>query len=278
MWCCRSRWDYVSWSTKVAILRALSYKIQSENNARMVVNSPGFPYIGEMLGLPDPTAQVSSCDLLESLARHEFAIPPILELGACERLLALLEWVWYISCFSTDFHSMWISNQDDDVVLWAIYALVQIAHWLEGAQALVDAKVEDHILKLLKSRSLGVKPETCRLLATLASHESTVPAILELNILKQLVVMTGWVIRSDIYHLVGNTMLKPRVAGRAGGMQPMSSMQLVNGQKVSQLLQTWIYLRSFHISTILTIIYTNSGTILLSTRPKVSLIWLVTEK
>jgi hypothetical protein len=63
-----------------------------------------------------------------------------------------------------------------------------IAHWLEGAQAMIDAKVQDHIFKLLKSQSGGIRDWTCWLVHKLAGDEPTVLAILELNLLKQLVV------------------------------------------------------------------------------------------
>jgi hypothetical protein len=84
-----------------------------------------------------------------------------------------------------------MSDQDDNVVWEALHALAGIAHWLEGAQAMVDAKVHDHILKLLKSQSSGILYQTCWLMENLAGHEPTVPAILDLNILKQLVVLAG---------------------------------------------------------------------------------------
>ena len=84
---------------------------------------------------------------------------------------------------------MHVSDWDDDVVWEALYALAGIAHWLEGAQALVNAKVQDHILTLLKSQSWGVLDWTCKLMKELAGHEPTVLAILDLNLLKQLVVL-----------------------------------------------------------------------------------------
>ncbi len=56
---------------------------------------------------------------------------------------------------------------------------------------MVDAKVQDHILKLLKSQREIAVFRTCRLVERLAGHEPTVPAILELNLLKQLVVLAG---------------------------------------------------------------------------------------
>jgi hypothetical protein len=66
-----------------------------------------------------------------------------------------------------------------------------IAQWLKGAQAMINAKVQDHILKLLQSQSSGVPGWTCKLMENLAGYEPTVPAILELNLLKQLVVLAG---------------------------------------------------------------------------------------
>jgi hypothetical protein len=50
-----------------------------------------------------------------------------------------------------------------------------------------DTKVQDHILRLLKSS--GVEANTCKLVEKLAGHKPTVSAILELNLLKQLVVL-----------------------------------------------------------------------------------------
>ena len=54
---------------------------------------------------------------------------------------------------------------------------------------MVDAKVHDHILKLLNSQRWEIKYWTYRLVERLAGHEHTVPAILELNLFKQLVVL-----------------------------------------------------------------------------------------
>jgi hypothetical protein len=56
---------------------------------------------------------------------------------------------------------------------------------------MVDAKVQDHILKLLKSQDWMVTYRSCWLMEELAGHELTVAAILDLNLLKQLVVLAG---------------------------------------------------------------------------------------
>jgi hypothetical protein len=56
---------------------------------------------------------------------------------------------------------------------------------------MVNAKVPDHILKLLKSQTPWVMAQACSLMEELAGHELTVLAILDLNLLKQLVVLAG---------------------------------------------------------------------------------------
>jgi hypothetical protein len=56
---------------------------------------------------------------------------------------------------------------------------------------MINAKVQDHILKLLKSQHSEVTYWTHQLVKELAGQEPTVPAILDLNLLKQLVVLAG---------------------------------------------------------------------------------------
>jgi hypothetical protein len=93
-----SRWDYVAWETKVTILKELGNKnCVSEDEAQVVVDSPVFHYIWEMLGSLDSAARISSCWLLFNMTQYKFTIPPILEMGGCGRLVALLRWVWYVS-------------------------------------------------------------------------------------------------------------------------------------------------------------------------------------
>jgi len=166
------RWDYVAWKTKVVIMEELSLQTYSENCAQTLVDSPVFHYIWEMVGSSDPVAKYSSRTLLGRLVRYKCTIPPIVKMGGCERLVALLD------------------ERDDNVVHWATSTLAEIAHWLEGAQAIVEAKVQDHVLKLLESQSSWVT--ACLLVEELASHEPTVPAVLDLNLLKQLVALAKW--------------------------------------------------------------------------------------
>jgi hypothetical protein len=86
---------------------------------------------------------------------------------------------------------MLTSDQDDEVVYRATSVLAMIAQRLDGAQAMVDAKVQDYILKWLKSQSSHVRIVTCELIGSLARHKPAVLAILELNLSKQLVALAG---------------------------------------------------------------------------------------
>ncbi|KAF8196748.1 armadillo-type protein [Mycena galopus ATCC 62051] len=61
----------------------------------------------------------------------------------------------------------------------AAYALSQIARWLDGAQAMVEAKAADHILLLLESSNSAVREWTCEIIGRLAGHKTTALAILQ---------------------------------------------------------------------------------------------------
>jgi hypothetical protein len=54
---------------------------------------------------------------------------------------------------------------------------------------MVNVKVQDHIFQLLKSRSWEVAGGACLLVGRLASHEHTVSAIWEADLLQQLVLL-----------------------------------------------------------------------------------------
>ncbi|KAF7350485.1 hypothetical protein MVEN_01354100 [Mycena venus] len=163
-------WNYVSPSTKDAILEDLSSRSASEADACALVKSPFvFNYITQMLGSPDVGAQIYSCKLLGELARHKSTTSAILEASICERLVSLL------------------LDGETGVVAWAVFTLSQIARWLDGAQAIVDAKALDHVVELLESSSPNIREETCELVGRLAIHGPTASAVLELQLCLRLV-------------------------------------------------------------------------------------------
>ncbi|KAF7356892.1 hypothetical protein MVEN_01025000 [Mycena venus] len=64
----------------------------------------------------------------------------------------------------------------------AVYALAQIARRTEGAQAIVEAKALNHVLKLLESPNPDIRGWSSQLVGRLASHELTALAIRELKV------------------------------------------------------------------------------------------------
>ncbi|KAF7356863.1 hypothetical protein MVEN_01022000 [Mycena venus] len=69
----------------------------------------------------------------------------------------------------------------------AISGLARVACWLPYAQIIVDAKATDYIPDLLESLNQDVRKWTCELVAELAKHGSTAPAIFKLQPYVQLV-------------------------------------------------------------------------------------------
>ncbi|KAJ7850003.1 hypothetical protein B0H14DRAFT_2582206 [Mycena olivaceomarginata] len=141
-------WNYVSWSTKSAILADLTERARSsEVEARAVVDSPVFPCIVQMLGSPDPRLRSCSCRLLGGLASNKFTAPAILELETCARVVSLLH------------------DKQPEVRREAMSVLCEIADSVDGAQAV----------------SPSVRLEASKLAGRLARHESTAEAVLKLR-------------------------------------------------------------------------------------------------
>ncbi|KAF7350426.1 hypothetical protein MVEN_01347600 [Mycena venus] len=219
-------WTYVSSSTKDMILAELIARSAFEADARAIVDSPVMHYIRQMLGAPDTGARISSCQLIGNLVSHECNKPIITELRLGMRLVALLEHpdlvpdatyaLSQVACWSDGAQAVvdaktvdyilgllestspdirrWtcrllvslLLGDEDFVIECATYALSQIARRPDGAQAIVDAKTLDHVLKCFKSPLPSCREYACALLGCLASHESIVPAVLELKPVMQL--------------------------------------------------------------------------------------------
>ncbi|KAJ7880392.1 armadillo-type protein [Mycena olivaceomarginata] len=126
-----------------------------------------------MLESPHPRAWSCSCRLLRSLAQYKSITPAVLELEPCEQLVFLLD----------DKHS--------DVIREATATLSRLSRWVDGAKGVVDAKVLDHVLRLLESPNLDTRELASKLVGNLASHKSTAPAVLKLNLSVQLVSLLG---------------------------------------------------------------------------------------
>lgn len=75
-----------------------------------------------------------------------------------------------------------------------MYALSQIARWLDGVLAILNENALDHVLLLLQSQNPNVWKWTCKLARRLAGNEVTTPAIVELNVSAPLVILARRVI------------------------------------------------------------------------------------
>ncbi|KAF7356955.1 hypothetical protein MVEN_01031500 [Mycena venus] len=154
--------NYVWRSTKVEILWDLVDRAVSEDDARVIVDPPVFNYIAGMLGSQDAENLSQLYRLLfEKLASHESTLPAIWESQACAWLVLLLH------------------DEDTEVISWALRTLTEFSHWSEGAQAIVDSGVRDHVVVLLESPNSDLRKWTCQLVARLEKHELTASAIWE---------------------------------------------------------------------------------------------------
>ncbi|KAF7360421.1 hypothetical protein MVEN_00772200 [Mycena venus] len=114
-----------------------------------------------LLKSSSPEIRRWACSQVGELARHESTLPTMLESKACVGLVSLL----------CDTHS--------DVVQSALYVLTDIAQKLEGAEAIVKAKVLDNVPESTESSCLEVREQTCILIGMLVHHKSILLTVLE---------------------------------------------------------------------------------------------------
>ncbi|KAJ7355635.1 armadillo-type protein [Mycena albidolilacea] len=142
------------------------------DGAKGVVDAKALGHILRLLKLPDPAIQRWACELVGWVASHESTAPAVLKLNPSVQLVSLL-------------------GGEDSLVWWVMYALSQIARWVDGAKDVVDAKALDHILRLLESPNPEIRERASKLVGWVASHKSTAPAVLKLNPSVQLVSLLG---------------------------------------------------------------------------------------
>ncbi|KAJ6537700.1 armadillo-type protein [Mycena capillaripes] len=139
------------------------------DGTQAILEAKTLEYVPKLLDSRSPKVRIGACLLLGNMARHKCTMTPLLVLKPCEQLRSLL------------------ADEDNSGIKWAMYALVHIASWLDGAQAVVEAGVSDQLLSLLESPTPRIRKWTCKLVGRLASHDSTAPVVLELNPSAQLV-------------------------------------------------------------------------------------------
>ncbi|KAJ7830051.1 armadillo-type protein [Mycena olivaceomarginata] len=151
---------------------ALSQITLWADGAKGVVDAKVLDHVLRLLKSPNPDTRESASKLVGNLASHESTAPAVLKLNPSVQLVSLL-------------------GGEDSLVPWATYALSQIAQWVDGVKGVVDAKVLDHILRLLESPNLDTQESASVLVGWVASHEATALAVLKLNPSVQLVSLLG---------------------------------------------------------------------------------------
>ncbi|KAJ7142059.1 armadillo-type protein [Mycena crocata] len=133
---------------------ALSQIANNSDGANAVVGARALDFV---VALFDTRAQADASSKLSNLADDESTRE---EVVPCQQLATLLR------------------DHDLVVVQNAIYSLSHIVRSPDGAQTVVDAKVLDFAPELLESSHKLVQLYTCRMLGRLATHSSTLDAVL----------------------------------------------------------------------------------------------------
>ncbi|KAJ6532569.1 armadillo-type protein [Mycena capillaripes] len=84
-------------------------------------------------------------------------------------------------CLFPESYLVSLSHANPRVVEHAINAVANAAQWQDGAKAAIQAKVQDHLLKLLESPNVPVRESASRLVRNLVRHEVTAATLLEIN-------------------------------------------------------------------------------------------------
>ncbi|KAJ6574142.1 armadillo-type protein [Mycena capillaripes] len=132
-----------------------------QEGAEAVVQAKVQDHVLSLLQYPNRLLRESSSRLIRNLACHEVTAVMLLQLNP---------FIPLVSCLSDEYPV---------VVEHATSALAAAAWWPDGAKALVRAKVQDHVPKLLESPTEAVRQLACGLVQNLALHEAASETILK---------------------------------------------------------------------------------------------------
>ncbi|KAJ7203942.1 armadillo-type protein [Mycena rebaudengoi] len=144
-------------------VRALAQAAFWLGGAQALLQAKVQDHVLKWLESPNQVLRKWACHLVGNIARHRVTVYAMLEISPHVPLVSLLD------------------DEYPDVLEQAIYALAQVTFSLDGARAVVEAKVQDHFLKFLESPRPELRRWVCWLVGSLARHEATAPAILRLN-------------------------------------------------------------------------------------------------
>jgi len=146
---------------------ALARIARLSEGAQAIVNARALDNLLELLESVDPKTREWTCELVGTLANHQSTAVAVSESKPCMSLVSLLH------------------DEYSGVIAGATYALSHIARWSDGAQGVVDARVLDHVLVLLRSPNPETRKWTCILVGRLYSNDRAAPAILAMKPFEQ---------------------------------------------------------------------------------------------
>ncbi|KAF7369622.1 hypothetical protein MVEN_00293000 [Mycena venus] len=152
-------------------VRALAF-IASQANGALAVCEAGAPEaFDQLLESSESGVRNWTCQLLGNLACFEATAMATCPVHRCRKLVEL--------------------SRDDDPLVSdnALYALAKIAHWADGATAVVEAGALQQLDELFASVFPGVQRWTTEMLAHLVCHPSMVAAVLAANPCRGLVTL-----------------------------------------------------------------------------------------
>ncbi|KAJ6585877.1 armadillo-type protein [Mycena capillaripes] len=150
-------------------LEALAIVAFWQDGAQAVVQATAQDHVLKLLELPNSVVQEWTCRLVQNLGRHEATAATILKINPFVQLVSLLH------------------NEHPGVAESALGALAIAAFWQDGAQAVIEAKVQDYILEMLESPNPVMREWTCKLVTNLSGYEATAVPIWKINPCVQIV-------------------------------------------------------------------------------------------
>ncbi|KAJ7494168.1 armadillo-type protein [Mycena latifolia] len=148
--------NYEAWIASDALIAIATWP----DGAEAAVAAQVLDHVPKWLASPDSWRSASACRVLAKLAQHKSTAGAVMDPKLCAQLVTILE-----------------LYPESDAACSALDALGSIAYWPNGTEAVVAAKVLDHITNKLELRYYQARRSTCDLLAALARHEPTMQAV-----------------------------------------------------------------------------------------------------
>ncbi|KAJ7430497.1 armadillo-type protein [Mycena galericulata] len=150
---------YVSASTQADILRHLTRRAESDDDARAIADSAILVQIPHLLGSAIEKLRVTAGELLIDLVQHETIMSTILATSSFEIIVSLLK------------------DEDVGVIFSATSVLASVAFRSHGAQAIVNTNTLTYLVELLDSQSEKVRSQAYTLITNLVLHEDKHPEV-----------------------------------------------------------------------------------------------------